>query len=75
MLAKDKHRIVTRLAYFDHKGVRRMVRELGVALADGRVRLVHRDNGVYLIITPKTLWVSEEEQELQVQSNTNWIIL
>lgn len=76
MLAKDKHRIVTRLAYFDHEGAKRMVMELGVALADGRVKLVYKDNIVYLIVTPKILWMTGmEEEEIQVNSNTNWIVL
>ena len=76
MLAKDKHRIVTRLAYFDQEGARRMVMELGVALSDGRVKLVYKDNVAYLIVTPEILWMTGmEEKQIQVKSNTNWLVL
>ena len=74
MLGKSKNRYVTSLAWYDDQGVRRIVREMRVAVSNGQLRLVYK-NGVFLIVYPETWWMTGiETKEINVLSNTNWLI-
>ena len=74
MLGKSKNRYVSGLAWYDDQGVRRIVREMRVAVSNRQLRLVYK-KGVFLIVYPETLWMAGiETKEINVLSNTNWLI-
>lgn len=74
MLGKSKNSYVSDLAWYDDQGVKRIVNEMRVAVANGQLKLVYRKD-VFLIVYPETLWMSGVDTKyIDVLSNTNWLI-
>lgn len=74
MISNENKKLLESLLYFTPEGTKRALNAVYKAMQDGSLRLVWQGNK-FLIVSPLLVWATDEETNIDIQSNVNWTIV